>query len=404
MLYKYHASKTDQQVAVGTIEAVSERSAEEALYQAGYQYVLELAPKRHSPDIKQMLPSVFGVKSADIIGFSRQLASFLESGSSLRAALELLREQTDKSSMKKLIQGMIEKIEQGTPFSQAVQDYSQVFPYSYWQVINACEKTGDLEKGLVQIADYLEGQNEVRDKIRRALAYPVFVILLSIGVIVLMATTVLPSITKLFDSFNAELPSLTITLLALIKFMGAYKLHMAAAILLTVALIWGLSRLSLGKSWLNKLVLKIPFIGSLVIQYNLGLFCRTSAMLLKAGLPLPDILDVTIQSVRGNLVIKNSYISLKEKLLQGEGLSGPMSRDPFFPSMMVRLVAVGENTSTLDNSLDTLAIYYQESTRKKMTALIGFIEPALTILIGLGIALLMFSMVIPIYKIMGATT
>lgn len=403
MLYKYHASKTDQQVAVGTIEAVSERSAEEALYQAGYQYVLELAPKRQSSDLKQALPSLFGVKTTDIIGFSRQLASFLGSGSSLHTALELMSEQTDKSSLKKLIQGMIDKIEQGTPFSQAVQDYSQVFPYSYWQVINACEKTGELDKGLVQIADYLEGQSEVRDKIRRALAYPMFVVFLSIGVIVLMATTVLPSITKLFDSFHAELPSITIFMLAFIKFAGAYKLYIIAIILLIIALIWGLSRLSFGQALLNKLVLKIPFIGTVIIQYNLGLFCQTSAMLLKAGLPLPDILDVTIQSVRENPVIQKSYNSLKERLLQGEGLSGPMSRDPFFPSMMVRLIAVGENTSTLENSLDTLAVYYQESTRKKMVTLIGIIEPALTILIGLGIALLMFSMVIPIYKIMGAT-
>jgi type IV pilus assembly protein PilC len=403
MLYQYHASKNDQQVAVGTIEAVSERSAEEALYQAGYEYVLELAPKRQATDLKQMLPSLFGVKSADIIGFSRQLASFLGSGSSLRAALELLREQSDKSSMKKLIQGIIEKIEQGTPFSQVIQEYSQVFPYSYWQVISACEKAGDLEKGLVQIADYLEGQSEVRDKIRRALAYPMFVVLLSIGVIVLMATTVLPSITKLFDSFNAELPALTILLLAFIKFVGAYKLHIIAVVLVLIAVFWGFSRLSFGKALLNKLVLRIPFIGPIIVQYNLGLYCRTSAMLLKAGLPLPDILDVTIQSVKGNPVIQKSYNSLKERLLQGEGLSGPMSADPFFPPMMVRLIAVGENTSTLENSLDTLAVYYQESTRKKMVTLIGFIEPALTIVIGLGIALLMFSMVIPIYKIMGAT-
>jgi type IV pilus assembly protein PilC len=402
MLYKYHASTIDQQVAEGTIEALSEKTAEEALYQAGYQYVLELAPKRQSSDLKQAMPSLFGVKTTDIIGFSRQLASFLGSGSSLHTALELMREQTEKSSLKKVVQGLIEKIEQGTSFSQAIQDYSKVFPYSYWQVINACEKTGELDRGLVQIADYLENQCEVRDKIRRALAYPLFVVFLSIGVIVLMATTVLPSITKLFDSFQVALPPVTVFMLAFIKFTGTYKLYIIGAILLIIAIILVLSRLTFGKALLDKLVVKSPIIGNIIVQYNLGLFCRTSAMLLKAGLPLPDILDVTIQSARGNLVIQRTFTSLKEKLLQGEGLAGPMAQNQLFPPMMVRLIAVGENTSTLENSLDTLAIYYQETTRKKIATLISIIEPALTIVIGLCIALLMFSMVIPIYKIMGA--
>jgi type IV pilus assembly protein PilC len=402
MIYKYHAYKMDKQVATGTIEAVTEQNAEEALYQSGYKYVLDLEAQKPRPNLHQLIPSLFGVKTVDIIDFSRQLAAFLESGSSLHTSLELLREQNTKPALKDLISDILGRIEQGASFSEAVQAHSVVFPHSYLEVIQSCEKTGELEKGLSQIAGYMENRAVISDKVRRALAYPIFVICLALGVTVLMITTVMPSIVKLFDSFQTNLPPVTVIVLGIINFVVMYKFQMLGVILGIAAVLIIAYKNHSGKQFFDMAVLHVPIIGTIIIDHNLGMFCRSAAMLLKAGLPLPNIMEVAVRSANGNCTIQKSLAKIKNRLMQGEGLAAPMSQDHLFPTMMVKMIKVGEYTGTLDSSLETLANYYQERSNKRISSLVAMIEPGLTILIGIGVALLMVSMIIPIYKIMGS--
>jgi type IV pilus assembly protein PilC len=402
MLYKYHAYKLDKQVTTGTIDAVTEQHALDALYESGFKYVLDLEEQKPRSTLHQVLPSLFGVKNSDIIDFSRQMAAFLESGSSLRTSLELLKEQNTKSAIKELIADIISRIEQGDSFSEAIKAHPQVFPHSYWEVIQSCEKTGELEKGLSQIATYMENRAVIIDKVRRALAYPIFVICLAIGVMILMVTTVLPSIVKLFDSFQTALPPLTRILLSSIDFVIDYKFFLLGVLVGLPLLVLAVYQSNPGKEFIDRIVLRLPVAGSLIVDHNLGMFCRSAAMLLKAGLPLPNIMEVAVRSATGNRIISRSISELKTHLIQGEGLSAPMSRDPLFPSMMVKMIKVGEHTGTLDSSLDTLAEYYQNRTSKRIATMIALIEPTLTIVIGVAIAFLMVSMIIPIYKIMGA--
>ncbi len=402
MLYKYHAYRMDKEVADGTIEAISEQSAEDALYQAGYKYVLDLQVLRPRPDLHQLVPSLFGVKTNDIIEFSRQLAAFLESGSSLRNSLELLKEQNIKPAVKDLISDIISRIEQGASFSDAIEAHPQIFQHSYLEVIKNCEKTGELEKGLLQIAGYMENMAKTADRIRRALAYPMFVILLAIGVCVLMITTVMPSIINLFDSFQTSLPPLTRMVLAVFNFIMQFKFQILAVLAGLTAVLVTVFRIRSSRILLDRAALKIPVFGNIIIAHNLGMFCRTASVLLKAGLPLPNSIEAAVRSAPGNSIIQRSLIRLKDRLTQGEGLAVPMAQDTLFPPMMVKLITVGEQTSTLDTSLETLAEYYQQQTRKRISTLVSLIEPSLTVLIGIAIAILMLAMIIPIYRIMGS--
>jgi type IV pilus assembly protein PilC len=327
------------------------------------------------------------------------LASFIEAGSSLHTALDLLQDQASKPAIKEVISGIIEKLEGGSSFSEAVKSYPRVFSNSYWQVIQSSEKAGNLEIGLKQIAAYLENRSKITGKIKHALAYPAFVILLAIGVVVLLITTVLPPMLKLFSSFQADLPRITLFALALMNFVLDYKFQLLAAIILVTAIGILVYRLPSGRLAIDRLTLKIPLFGTIILEHNMGHFCRTASMLLAAGIPLPGILDIAIQALDGNRVILRSFITLKEKLMQGEGLARPMSGDSVFPRMMVRMVTVGEQTGTLDSSLNTLANYYEEHTDKRIQGLISMIEPTLTVAIGIGIAFIMVSMVLPIYTI-----
>ncbi|MBN1191932.1 MAG: type II secretion system F family protein, partial [Dehalococcoidales bacterium] len=369
--------------------------------QAGYKYVLNLQSRAPRQSLSQLIPSLYGVKTADIIDFSRQLAAFLDSGSSLHTSLELLGDQATRVSLKNVISGIIYKLEQGSSFSQAVKEFPEVFPDSYQQVIQSSEKTGELGKGLLQVADYLESKAAISDKIKRALAYPAFVIFLAIGVVVLLVTTVLPPILRLFDSFQTELPPITRFALGILNFFSDAGWQLLIGLLLAAAALTLLSRTQIGRLALDRLTLNLPVLGTIISHHHLGLFCRTASMLFKSGLPLPAIMDVVIRTTGKNRVVFLTLSRLKERLMQGEGLARPMAADSFFPRMMVRMIGVGEQTGTLDSALDTLADYYEKQTSKKIHSLIGLIEPALTVAIGIGIAFVMYSMIIPIYGIMG---
>jgi type IV pilus assembly protein PilC len=268
-------------------------------------------------------------------------------------------------------------------------------------VIQSCEKAGDLVQGLNQIADYMEKRAIINDKIKRALAYPAFVILLAVGVIIMMVTTVLPPILKLFTSFQADLPKVTVYALGILNFFLEYKLIILIVIIMLIAGLYLTSRIPSGKNLLDRWILKIPVVGTLIIQTSLGQFCRTASMLMSAGLALPAIMDVAVKAVSRNQVIQKSFTGLKTRLMQGDGLALPISQDKLFPSMMVRMITVGEQTGTLDSSLLTLAKYYEETSNRRISALIGMIEPTLTVVIGLMVAFIMVSMIVPIYSILG---
>jgi type IV pilus assembly protein PilC len=401
MLYRYQAYNVNKQIAEGSIESLSEKNAEEALYQAGYKYVLNLKAVPARKSFSQLVPTLFGIKNQDIIDFSRQLASFLETGSSLHGSLQLIQDQASKAALKEVIAGIIRNLEAGQSFSQAVKNYPATFPYSYWQIIQSSEKAGELEKGLKQIAQYMERKAVIAEKIKRALTYPVFIIMMAIGVTALLVTTVLPSMLKLFAGFKADLPPLTVFVINLMNFITDYKFHILVALVVIIGSLLVYSRTPGGRFNMHKLILKLPFIGSVIIWHNLGNFCRTVSMLLSAGLPLPDILDVAIQSSRSNLSISESLITLKQKVMQGEGLARPMATDKLFPKMMLRMVTVGESTGTLDSSFAVLADYYEEHSQKRIQSMISAIEPTLTVIIGIGIAFVMLSMVLPIYTVIG---
>jgi type IV pilus assembly protein PilC len=401
MIYEFNAYKEDKQVFTGTITAISEKMAEDALYRAGYKYVLNLKPKPAPRSLAKTLPTFYGVKTTDVIEFSRQLATFLDSGSSLRSALDLLRDQSEKASVKAMISGIAANLEQGVSFSQAIKEQSAIFPYSYWQIVQSSEKAGDLSRGLKQISDYLEQRQQINNKIRRTLAYPVFVLVLAIGVVVLLVTTVLPPIIKLFTSLNADLPPATRVALSLVNFITNYKFQMLLVILVVILVFWGLSRVPRGRLLLDSWILRMPVIGPIVIQNSMGHFCRTASMLMSAGLPLPAIMDISIKSVGSNRIVMQSFVTLKERLMQGEGLTNSISKDKLFPKMMARMIATGEQTGTLDGALATLATYYEEHANKKLQSLIALIEPTLTLAIGIGIAFIMISIVVPIYSILG---
>lgn len=401
MAYRYKAYTLDKKIVQGTIEATSESMAEEALYRTGYHSVLSLKEVPPGLGLERLLPSLFQIKPQEVIDFSRQLATLVESGVTITTALELLEGQASRAAFKKIIDGLIQELRRGISFSQALSKYPQAFSYTYCQVMKASEQAGGLEVGLRQVAALLEKQAATMRMIGRAITYPAMVVVMAIVVFAVLITVALPPLVELFASLGAELPLITRLLIAAADFLINYRLFLLGGVLVLIALGVGYLRLPSGRLAVDRLMLKIPVIGSINIQHNMCRFCQTTSMLLKAGLRLPQILDIVVQTM-GNGIMRQAFRDVREKLVQGQGLSQPMAANDLFPPLLVEMIVVGEKTGNMDSTLATLAVFYEERVDQRINTLISMIEPTLTVVIGLAVGFIALSIITPLYSIMGA--
>ena len=399
MAFKYKAYTNDKKIVQGTIDVSSESLAEGALYRAGYRHILSLQEIPPVMSLDRLIPTLFGVKMQDVIDFSNQLATLIESGITILNSLKLLEQQTSKKSLIKIINGLVEEIQGGNSLSRALGNHPQVFPDTFTQVIRASEQAGNLEVGLRQAAGYMEKQALAGQKIKRAMLYPIFVLLMAVGVSILLITVAMPPLVDLFTSLGAELPAMTTMLINVTNFFLDNAVYVLIGIFAIIMLTIGLLRLPSVKLAKDQLMLKIPIIGLLNIERSMQHFCQTASMLLTAGLRLPQIMEITIQTNR-NRVIRQALSKVRDRLIQGEGLSQPLSEIDFFPPLLVEMVVVGEKTGSMDSTLATLADFYTKKVDRRIDMLISMIEPALTVVIGVVVIFIALSMITPLYTIL----
>ncbi len=399
MTYKYTAYTPDKKIAHGTLDVASESLAESALYRAGYAHILSLKEVTPSFSPEKLLPSLFGVKTQEVIDFANQLATLVESGITILMSLDLLAGQTSKKALKTIIQGLAQEIQEGGSLSQALGRYPQVFPDTYRQVIRASEQTGSLEIGLKHAASFTEKQATANQKIKRAMVYPIFVLVIAIGVCVLLITIALPPMIELFKSLGADLPWMTKLLIASTGFLLTYKLYLLAGMVLIIISIILLFRLPSVKIARDYYILKLPLIGVISLERSMQQFCQTTSMLLKAGLRLPQIMEIVIQANR-NRTIRKALCHIRDRLVQGEGLSQPMSDAGLFPPLLIEMTAVGEKTGAMDSTLATLADFYEKKVDRSVDMLITMIEPALTVVVGVVVLFIALSVITPLYTIL----
>jgi len=399
MPYAFRAYTEDREVVEGVIDAVSEEAAEQALYQSGYRNVLTLKAKAAGTFMERYLPVLAGAKSQDVIDFSREMATMVRSGVTVLSALELLQGQVRKAAMRTVIAGIIKQIGDGKAFSEAAGRYPDVFSNTYCQVVRAAEQAGNLEAGLNQMAVYMDKQSALTKKVVSAMTYPALIIGMAIVIVIVLMVVAMPPLMNLFATLNVELPLQTKILVGAFGFLGAYWLQIAAAVLLLAVAAVGFLRLPAGKIFMSRLVITFPGIGPANHQRNLGQFCRSAAMLLRAGLRLPDIMSIVSRTIP-NLLVRQSLEVVGREILQGQSLSKVMTADSIFPPMMVGMVAVGEKTGDLEAALDGVADYYERSVDQRVARLVSLLEPVMTVVVGLGVAFIVMSLISPLYSIM----
>lgn len=400
MGFHYVAFTREGQRAEGWINAESETQAEALLWEQGLTVAQLTRQKMRKTHLYTLLPSLFGVKRLDLIIFSRQLATLLDSGIGILPALRLLGEQSSKPALRDALREVIQDLQQGKAFSTALSEHKLVFPDLYVRTIAVGERTGNLQAVLRQLALYMEREEKLLRKIRDAMAYPAVVMVVAIFVVIIILTVALPPMAALFESFGAELPAPTRALIAISHFVADYGLYTTFVLLMLAALTAWWGSLPAGRRVRDWLLIRLPLIGAVTLEGQWVRFCHTVASLTHAGLTLPEIMELALQTT-GNVIVTEALERVRAALLNGQGLAAPMTREPLFPPLLTQMVRVGEETGTLEGNLTTLAEFYEERVDRNIRTLTGMLEPALTLFVGGIVAFIALSMVSPMYSILG---
>jgi type IV pilus assembly protein PilC len=336
----------------------------------------------------------------EVIMFTRQLALLIESGTDIVASLELLQAQATNRSFKTMVGKIISDIRAGLPLSQAMRKHPHAFPPAYHRLIAIGERTGNLEAVLRRAADYMERIVTTQKNVRNALMYPAFVFVIAVIVIVVMLTFVFPVFTDLYRSFDVQLPAITRAFIAVSDGLRNYGLYLLLGTVVAIVAGYIYIRTPRGKYQWGKLMLTLPQVGRINLLNELSRCCRSIALLYGSGLALPEIVTLVTES-SNNKAMQKSLTNVRQSMIAGEGLSAPMRRDKLFLPLMVQMTAVGEATGNLDNVLNAAAEAYEAEADDKTKTMISLITPAMTLIIGAIVGLLVLTLFSTIYSIYG---
>ena len=395
MDFAYTAYTEDKKLVRGRVSAISEEAASELLSYGGYR-VVSLKGVVPFFNKEKLLARFSQIKSPEIVMFSRQLALLLESGTDIVTSLDLLQAQITNQALGRIVSEVASDIRGGSSLSTAFSKHPQAFSKMYHRAISAGEQGGNLEVVLRQMADYIEKGVVTQKQIKGALTYPVIVVIVAIVVVAILVTQVFPTFAGLYSYFDVDLPLATRVLISISDWSNQYGLYLLLGILAAVAYM----RTPAGRYRWDKMMLRVPVVGRIVLLGELSRSCRTMSMLVRIGLPLPEVLAMTIQSSNNKFVVEN-LTGVQQALIRGEGLSQPMAKRELFLPMMTQMVRVGEETGNLENTLATIAESFEFEASDKTKLAVGLIQPIVTIAIGLVIGFIVLAMMSAMYSIYG---
>lgn len=335
----------------------------------------------------------------DTTSFSRDLATLLTAGVPLLQSLELIANGHPKPAMKDLVISIKNSIENGNSITTALDKFSHYFNHLYRSLISIGEKTGSLDTILNRIATYQENMLKLKNKIKKALLYPVTVIIVAISVTIALLILVVPQFETLFASAGAQLPLLTRIVIVFSKMLQQYSW---ALITMPFLLVYGINlwrkKSSIGLQFVDKLFLKIPLLGDTLKNAIIARLVRTLATTLAAGLSIIDALQAT-EGIANNVIFKHAISTVKQSITNGEMLHKALRKTQLFPSIVIQMIAVGEESGTLVDMLNRLAVIFEDKVDTTVANLSNLLEPCIMIVLGTVIGGLVIAMYLPIFKL-----
>jgi len=399
MQYKYVAYNQQKQLVNGKLDAPNEAVALDLLNYGGLK-IITLKESKPLIDMAKIQAATYKVNTKDVVMFSRQLALMIESGFDITASLDLLGPQLASKALQKAVKEITADIRNGMKPSQAFAKHPLAFSDLYCRTLAVAEETGNMERALRQMAEHIQKNANTSKKVRGALAYPAFMLLLAFAVVGVLAFFVVPQFQKMYDQMEVKLPLATRILLGATHFVRSWGPWIVLLVIIMAVVAFFLTRSEEGKYQRDKIMLRLPLLGRVIVLTELSRVASTISTLFRAGVPLPEVVTLASNSC-SNRVIGRALMDVRQEMLQGQGLSGPMSQRPVFPALIVQMASVGENTGNLDATMDTVAQSYDIDATDRTAAMTGLITPMATMFIGALVAFVALALVSTMYGMMG---
>ena len=376
-----------------SVEAATEQAAVAALLNRNLLVVSiqeKVGKKGHTSGGKVAL--------ADLVIFTRQLATMIDAGLAMVQSLQALAEQTTNKVMRDVIRDICTRVESGDSFSEALGKHPKVFTRLYVAMVSAGEKGGLLAEIMARLAIYLENTARLRKKVKSAMMYPAVVTVVAIGITIFLLVKVVPVFGEIYQGFGSKLPGPTQFLMSLSEQVKKYFLLI---ILAGGGAVYGwlyFIKTPVGREFWDSRRIKLPIFGVIAHKICLARFTRTLASLIRSGVPILEVLNIVSQTV-GNVVMEKAIKVAAADIERGESISAALGKHPVFPNMIIRMITAGEQTGKIDNMLERISDFLDEEIETTLSGLTALIEPILIVVLGVLVGGMVICMFLPIFKL-----
>lgn len=395
--FNYKVRDKKGNLGSGTIDATSEGNAAEILMNKDL-YIVSLVPKDREFNVENILSKYIIVSLKHLMVFTKQFSVMINAGLPIVESLKTLAEEESNIKFAEIIADVAKRIEGGESLSESLSNYPDVFSPIYVNMVKVGEASGKLDTVLLKIADQLEKDHDIGTKVKGAMIYPSFIMMTLIAVSLLMVTFVIPRLRPILEGAGVELPFLTKGLILLSEaFMGWWWL-IIPGIFLGFYLLRLYSKTAKGGDYWDYIKIKLPVAGPIVKKIYLARLTRTFSTLISGGINVIGALEITSEAI-GNVHYKRELIDISKKVKNGVSLTEAFKKSEIFPRILKQMMHVGENTGTLDTTIGKLADFFEGEVENVVNNLSKILEPLLIIIMGIGVALAVSSVIMPLYDI-----
>ena len=338
-----------------------------------------------------------------LVVFTRQFATMIDAGLPLVKCLELLGENEEHKTFKRIIQEVQDDIEQGTTLSDAMAKHPGAFDSLYCNLVAAGEVAGILDSVMARLAQQIEKAQQLRRQIKSAFTYPIIVLVVAIVIVIGMLYKIIPTFAEMFDDMgdgDAELPGPTQFVMGLSEFVQANFIFIGLGIVGFVLLVGFILKYEPTRAVFDDVLLKVPIFGDLVKKTATARFTRTLGTMVASGVPIVDSLDI-VAKTSGNMTVEKAILHVKDRISEGQNMVDPLMEVGIFPQMVVQMIGVGEATGALDTMLNKIADFYEDEVDVAVENLTSLLEPVLMVFLGTIVGGMLIAMYLPIFEMAG---
>ena len=400
-VFEYVALDEKGRERKGFVDAPGVAVARQQLREEGI-YPVSIAPAREKKNVSLSAALEIGflrkVSTKEVSIFTRQLSTLLSAGIPLVPAFSVLLAQTKNPALQKILAQIRADLNEGKSLTSGMESFPRVFPPLYVNMVKAGEASGTINQVLERLADFSEGQQALMSKVRSALAYPLIMFLVGTLVIFLLMTFVVPRITGIFTDMKQTLPVATVILIAVSNFLKSFWWLIALALLAgVVSFKYFTQGTQKGRRAWDAVRLKAPVFGNVSLKIAIARFARTLATLLQSGVPLLAAMEI-VRNVVNNIYIGETIARVAQDVEEGSSLSGPLAQSGIFPPMVTEMIAVGEQSGSLEKMLNRIAVAYENEAQSDILVMTSLLEPLMILAMGLIVGFIVFSILLPIFE------